>query len=132
MTSGGATVNDSYFHATLNTVPFGGVGDSGWGAYRGKASFDCFTHFRTIAEPPSWAESLMRVRYMPYDLSRLSMLSRLMDKKPNFDRNGQVIKGLGYWMSMILCLGGTGAKGALVRWAVILAAHYLYRIRAGQ
>ncbi|KXX75357.1 Beta-apo-4'-carotenal oxygenase [Madurella mycetomatis] len=126
MTSGGATLNDSYFHGTLNTVPFGGVGDSGWGAYRGKSSFDTFTHFRTIAETPSWAESLLRVRYMPYDLSRLKLLGRLMDKKPNFDRNGKVIKGLGYWASMILTLGGKGAKGALMRWLVVLAAHYLY------
>ncbi|GAB1316263.1 Hexadecenal dehydrogenase [Madurella fahalii] len=132
MTSGGATLNDSYFHGTLNTVPFGGVGDSGWGAYRGKSSFDTFTHFRTIAETPSWAESLLRVRYMPYDLSRLKLLGRLMDKKPNFDRNGKVVKGLGYWVSMILTLGGKGAKGALMRWLAVLAAHYLYTNGVGR
>ncbi|KAL2263802.1 hypothetical protein VTK26DRAFT_5094 [Humicola hyalothermophila] len=111
MTSGGATLNDSYFHAAINTVPFGGVGDSGWGAYRGKASFDAFTHFRTVAETPGWAEALLRVRYMPFDLAKLRQLSRLQDKKPNFDRNGRAIRGFGYWMSMICGLGARGAKG---------------------
>lgn len=126
MTSGGATLNDAFFHASVNTVPFGGVGDSGWGAYRGRASFDCFTHFRTVAETPAWAEPLLRVRYMPFDLSRLRLLQRLTDKKPGFDRDGRVVRGLGYWASLLLRLGGKGAKGAFLRWTVVLIAHYLY------
>jgi coniferyl-aldehyde dehydrogenase len=28
-------------------APFGGVGQSGWGAYHGKTGFDTFTHHRT-------------------------------------------------------------------------------------
>jgi len=82
MTSGGATINDSFFHGSVNTVPFGGVGDSGWGAYRGKASFDTFTHFRTIAETPTWAEKLIRVRYMPYDFSALHFFEQTDGKEP--------------------------------------------------
>ncbi len=97
MTSGGASLNDSFIHGSINTVPFGGVGDSGWGNYRGKASFDCFTHFRTVAETPSWVERFLRVRYMPYQWSELKLLQRFTHKKPNFNRNGAVVKGLGYW-----------------------------------
>ncbi|KAK3316717.1 Aldehyde/histidinol dehydrogenase [Apodospora peruviana] len=132
MTSGGATINDSYFHGSVNTVPFGGVGDSGWGSYRGKASFDCFTHFRTVAETPGWADGLIKVRYMPYNWKELKFLQRMTGKKPNFDRNGNVVKGFGYWISLLLGLGGKGAKGALGRWLFVLAAGYavsLYRAR---
>ncbi|KAK5661654.1 hypothetical protein OQA88_9754 [Cercophora sp. LCS_1] len=126
MTSGGATINDAYFHGSVNTVPFGGVGDSGWGASRGKASFDCFTHARTIAETPGWADALIRVRYMPYDWSRLNLMRRLTGKKPNFDRNGAVVKGFGYWVSLLLGLGASGVKGAFLRWLVVVASGYLY------
>ena len=126
MTSGGATLNDAYFHASVNTVPFGGVGDSGWGAYRGKASFDAFTHFRTVSETPAWAEKLIAVRYMPFDMSKLKILTHLTTKKPNFDRNGNVVKGFGYWAGMLCGLGGKSAKGAFLRWVVVIAAHYLY------
>ncbi|CCC13044.1 hypothetical protein SMACR_06187 [Sordaria macrospora] len=127
MTSGGACINDAYFHGAVHTVPFGGVGDSGWGAYRGKASFDTFTHFRTVSETPTWMDRFLRVRYMPYDWSELRFLQRLTDKKPNFDRQGTVVKGVGYWMWFFLGLGtqGGGAKGALKRWLVVLAGYYL-------
>jgi beta-apo-4'-carotenal oxygenase len=132
MTSGGATLNDAYFHASVNTVPFGGVGDSGWGAYRGKASFDCFTHFRTISETPTWSERLIAVRYMPFDMGKLKIVGRLTNGKPNFDRNGKVVKGFGYWAAMFCGLGSKSAKGALVRWMVVLVAHYLYTNRVGK
>ena len=129
MTSGGATLNDTYFHGSVNTVPFGGVGDSGWGSYRGKASFDCFTHFRTVAETPSWADSLIRVRYMPYDWGKLRMLNRLTGQKPNFNRTGAVVKGFGYWTALVFGLGAKSAKGAFLRWLVVLAASYYARQR---
>ena len=61
--SGGATVNDAFFHASIPTLPFGGVGESGQGSYRGRASFDCFTHRRTVVETPGWMEGLLAVRY---------------------------------------------------------------------
>lgn len=62
--SGGATINDSFFHASIPTLPFGGVGDSGQGNYRGRASFECFSHRRTVVETPGWMEALIGVRYV--------------------------------------------------------------------
>ena len=62
--SGGATVNDGFYHASIPTLPFGGVGESGQGAYRGRASFECFTHRRTVVETPGWMEGLLKVRYV--------------------------------------------------------------------
>lgn len=48
--SGGVTRNDILLHAAIAGAPFGGVGDSGMGAYHGKAGFDTFTHHRTVTE----------------------------------------------------------------------------------
>ena len=62
--SGGATVNDGFFHASVPTLPFGGVGESGQGSYRGRASFEAFTHRRTVVETPGWMESLLAARYV--------------------------------------------------------------------
>lgn len=60
--SGGATINDAFFHASIPTLPFGGVGESGTGSYRGRASYEAFTHRRTIVSTPGWMESLISVR----------------------------------------------------------------------
>lgn len=51
-TSGGVSRNDSMLHAMVPGLPFGGVGNSGTGAYHGKAGFDTFTHRRTVATQP--------------------------------------------------------------------------------
>ena len=48
--SGGVTRNDIMIHAAMDGAPFGGVGNSGMGAYHGKAGFDTFTHYRTVTE----------------------------------------------------------------------------------
>lgn len=124
ITSGGATMNDAWMHGSLTTVPFGGVGTSGTGAYRGKHSFACFSHHRTIAQTPTWMDKLLRVRYMPYLESELKQFRWLNGVKPDFDRNGQTIRGVRYWMWMIFGLGGPSVKGALLRWLVVLASGY--------
>ncbi|WP_052007193.1 aldehyde dehydrogenase family protein [Burkholderia paludis] len=48
-TSGGVTRNDGLLHAMLPGAPFGGIGNSGSGAYHGKTGFDTFTHRRPVA-----------------------------------------------------------------------------------
>ncbi len=45
---GGGSINDTINHMTSHYLPFGGVGDSGMGAYHGKASFDTFSHAKSI------------------------------------------------------------------------------------
>ncbi|KAI0134530.1 Aldehyde/histidinol dehydrogenase [Xylariales sp. AK1849] len=119
ITSGGATINDSYMHGSVATLPFGGVGQSGTGAYRGKASFDTFTHRRTIVETPSWMDKLLRVRYMPYLESEYKNFQWLSSSKPDFDRSGKKIKGVSYWLWVVFALGADSVKGALLRWLAI-------------
>lgn len=58
---GGITVNDFALHCAMYRAPFGGVGRSGYGAYHGKAGFDRFTHYRTVASsrlPINFAEMI--------------------------------------------------------------------------
>ena len=47
-TSGGVTVNDCMTHAFDNSLPFGGIGTSGMGAYHGRQGFLTFSHARAI------------------------------------------------------------------------------------
>src|SRR5699024_7316814 len=45
---GGGCMNDTLYHLANPHLPFGGVGQSGMGAYHGKASFDLFSHQKSI------------------------------------------------------------------------------------
>lgn len=45
---GGGCVNDTIYHVASAYLPFGGVGNAGIGAYHGQASFDTFTHRKSI------------------------------------------------------------------------------------
>lgn len=46
--SGGATINDVIFHIAMENLPFGGVGDSGIGAYHGHRGFLEFSHQKSV------------------------------------------------------------------------------------
>jgi len=55
--SGGAAVNIPMLHLSVEDLPFGGVGASGYGAYHGEAGFLTFTHERAVFEAPVWHPS---------------------------------------------------------------------------
>lgn len=57
---GGATINDVIIHLANNHMGFGGVGNSGMGAYHGKVGFDCFTHYKSTLKKGTWVELPMR------------------------------------------------------------------------
>jgi coniferyl-aldehyde dehydrogenase len=46
--SGGACVNDTLLHFAQEDLPFGGIGDSGAGAYHGITGFQTFSHARGV------------------------------------------------------------------------------------
>jgi aldehyde dehydrogenase (NAD+) len=62
--SGGVCINDTVVHFTVTGLPFGGVGDSGMGKYHGKASFETFTHDRSIIRNNFLVDVFLR--YPPY------------------------------------------------------------------
>ena len=45
-------------------MPFGGVGESGMGSYHGRASFDTFSHRKSVVQQSAWLD--LPVRYAPY------------------------------------------------------------------
>ncbi|XP_023620625.1 fatty aldehyde dehydrogenase isoform X4 [Myotis lucifugus] len=69
--SGGVTVNDVIMHFTLSSLPFGGVGSSGMGAYHGKHSFDTFSHQRPCLVKSLKRESANKLRYPPNSQSKV-------------------------------------------------------------
>jgi len=71
--SGGACVNDVVSHMIGTGLPFGGLGESGMGAYHGWAGFDAFTHQRAVLRRATWLDTPFR--YPPQKLS-LSGLKR--------------------------------------------------------
>ncbi|MEL6554395.1 MAG: aldehyde dehydrogenase [Cyanobacteria bacterium J06621_11] len=62
--SGGVCLNDVVLHLAIWGMPFGGVGESGIGAYHGKHSFDTFSHQKSILKKPFWID--LDWRYPPY------------------------------------------------------------------
>ncbi|MBE0488854.1 MAG: coniferyl aldehyde dehydrogenase [Halomonas sp.] len=46
--SGGVVFNDTLWHNAVPALPFGGVGESGMGAYQGEAGFLRFSHERSV------------------------------------------------------------------------------------
>lgn len=74
-TSGGATINDTVIHVANGNLPFGGVGNSGMGSYHGKASFDAFTHKRSVMERGTFVE--FNVRFAPYK-EKINILKKIM------------------------------------------------------
>lgn len=45
---GGGCINDTVMQYVSPYLPFGGVGESGMGAYHGKGSFDAFSHQKSV------------------------------------------------------------------------------------
>ena len=75
LSSGGASINDTFAHLLNLRLPFGGVGDSGMGSYHGKAGFDTFSHSKSVVKRSAWADPGMR--YPPYK-TPLAVLRRVM------------------------------------------------------
>ena len=73
--SGGACINDTIMHIALADLPFGGVGDSGLGAYHGKAGFDTFSHKKSVLFKPFWLD--LNWRYPPY-AKKMGFLKRFI------------------------------------------------------
>ncbi|EEA24949.1 Hexadecenal dehydrogenase [Talaromyces marneffei ATCC 18224] len=65
--NGSASINDVMAQIAPTSMPFGGFGSSGFGAYRGKASIDTFSHKQSIVTVPTVPEfeAMLEWRY-PY------------------------------------------------------------------
>ncbi|HEX8316358.1 MAG TPA: aldehyde dehydrogenase [Flavisolibacter sp.] len=61
---GGGCVNNASWHLTNFNLPFGGIGNSGIGAYHGKYSFDVFSHQKAVMKTPTWFDPA--IKYPPF------------------------------------------------------------------
>lgn len=73
--SGGVCINDTIMHIGVTELPFGGVGNSGIGSYHGKASFDTFSHQKSVLKKSFLLD--IKVRYAPY-LGKLDLVKKMM------------------------------------------------------
>ena len=70
---GGGSVNDTMIHFGNPRLPFGGVGESGIGAYRGHFGYETFTHKKGITFKANWLD--IPLRYAPYK-NKLKLLKK--------------------------------------------------------
>ena len=73
---GGGCINDTVIHFANHRLPFGGVGNSGIGAYHGKRSFDLFSHKKAIVNKGTWLD--LPLRYAPYK-NKLQLIKKVLN-----------------------------------------------------
>lgn len=75
---GGGTINDTMVQFGNSRLPFGGVGESGIGAYHGRLGFDTFSHKKGIVIKANWID--IPLRYAPYKnkLEKLKLLFKFL------------------------------------------------------
>lgn len=73
---GGGCINDTIAHLGNHNLPFGGLGQSGFGNYHGKNSFEIFSHQKSIMKKPTWMDNPMR--YAPYS-GKLKWLNKIFN-----------------------------------------------------
>lgn len=66
LSAGGVSINDTLGHFENGNLPFGGVGESGVGAYHKKASFETFTHWKSVLRRSFLSDPGMK--YPPYTI----------------------------------------------------------------
>lgn len=72
---GGGCINDTIIHLSNSNLPFGGVGQSGMGQYHGKASFDTFSHSKSIIKKSNLVD--INLRYPPFK-DHLKLLKKIL------------------------------------------------------
>jgi len=73
--SGGAVINHVAMHCLVPSLPFGGVGASGMGAYHGKWGFETLSHRRAVLSKTAKPDP--RLVYPPYTQRSLNIMRRL-------------------------------------------------------
>ena len=61
---GGGCINDVVIHLATSAMGFGGVGESGMGAYHGQAGFEAFSHYKSMVDKKTWLD--LPMRYQPF------------------------------------------------------------------
>ena len=78
--SGGACINDVMVHASIEDLPFGGVGNSGIGHYRGINGFKTFSHARSVYKQSKLNLQRLSGMVPPYGERSDKVLARIIRK----------------------------------------------------
>ena len=73
-TAGGVTVNGTILHISNPNLPFGGVGESGMGAYHGKSSIDIFQHRKPVLRKSTKVDP--SIAYPPYTEKKMKLIRK--------------------------------------------------------
>ena len=73
---GGGCINDTIIHLATSEMGFGGVGESGMGAYHGKTGFDAFSHYKSIVKKGTKID--LPMRYQPYKKSKEKLIRKFL------------------------------------------------------
>jgi aldehyde dehydrogenase (NAD+) len=74
--AGMVCINDGFMFGANPNLPFGGVGNSGTGAYHGKTGFDNFSHLKTVMKRSFWFD--VPLRYPPFTGKKFKLLKKLL------------------------------------------------------
>lgn len=71
---GGGCINDTIMHVSTPLLAFGGVGQSGMGAYHGKRGFDTFSHYKSIINKSTKLD--LPLRYRPHSNFKIKTIKK--------------------------------------------------------
>jgi aldehyde dehydrogenase (NAD+) len=74
---GGGAVNQVNVYLYIETMPFGGVGNSGIGSYYGKDGFDALSHPKSILISP--ADKEIEHLIPPYTIEKIQALNKWLE-----------------------------------------------------
>lgn len=78
--SGALTFGAPVLHLTVPELPFGGVGESGMGAYHGKLSFDSFSHQKAVLSKPLAPDTLGPTIMPPFTALKERLVRNVLGK----------------------------------------------------
>jgi acyl-CoA reductase-like NAD-dependent aldehyde dehydrogenase len=103
--AGGVVHNDVLLHASVISLPFGGVGHSGMGVYHFQHSFETFSHLKPVMQTSTGLEALNQMlRVPPYTKTQLKRVKWLL--APPRKRSP--------WLGRLFLLCLLGVLGALL------------------
>ncbi|XP_050298328.1 aldehyde dehydrogenase, dimeric NADP-preferring-like [Anthonomus grandis grandis] len=101
--SGTVCINDTLMQLTVDTLPFGGVGQSGMGSYHGKYSFDTFSHKKSVLwkDLGLLGEKLGAAKYPPFTRAKMNYLMFMLAKRPWLRCNKKICNVLVFFSGIL-------------------------------
>ena len=97
--AGSVCMNDVIVQLSVETLPFGGVGTSGYGSYHGRYTFQTFSHAKSVLVRDFGfiGENLGIARYPPYSDKKIATIASLV-KTRSFPK-------IPFWLKYIVWMG---------------------------